>query len=80
MNIYKLTYYEYDTEENVYYEAFCYTVRSNKTEKEISELTDNWNEELKKRNINGTIVFSQIFIQPLDDLSIDDFILGIQDL
>ena len=80
MNIYKITYFEYDPDENMYYESFSYTVNSDKTEEEIFELTDNWNNELKKRNINGTILCVPISITPIEDLSIEDFILDIQDL
>lgn len=80
MNIYKLTYFEYDKAENMYYEAFCYTVRSNKTEEEMNDIRDKWNEELAARNISGMILCTTVLIQPLDNLSIDDFIINIQDL
>ncbi len=79
-NIYKITYYEYDMEDNVYFATFNKTVKTDKDEEHMKNLIDEWNEELYRRDIPGQLHFSTIIISPLEELSVHDFIFDISEL
>ena len=80
MNIYKITYYSYDAEDQCYYEEFYKMFTSGKDEEQMEDMMDLWNQELENKKIPGRISYSLIELSPLEGYTIHDLIRDLYDL
>ncbi len=79
-NIYKIEYYYYDAEDNMYYDGFYNNVTSDKTEEEMRDMIDEWNKKLKETGISGTFIVVPLKIYSLEEITYEYMIEGIMDL
>lgn len=79
-NIYKIEYYYYDAEDNMYYDGFYNNVSSDKTEEEMRDMIDEWNKKLKETGRSGTFIVVPLNIYPLEEITYEYMVEGIMDL
>lgn len=80
MNIYKITYYSYDAEDQCYCAEFYKMFTSNKDEEQMQHMMDMWNLELVNKKIPGRVCCSSIELSSLEDYTIHDLIRDLYDL
>jgi hypothetical protein len=80
MKVYKITYYSYDKESNCYCEEFSRIGTTSKNEDELDDTIDSWNAELSYQDISGVVTCSSLYLDNLDDYSINDLIEDIKEL
>ena len=78
MNIYKITYYSYDGD--CYCEEFSKVGESSRSEEEMHNLINEWNNKLNENNIKGRVAYSTIILSNLNEYSVYDLIRNISEL